>query len=180
MKDRSDDPSYHERTLLPRSYISLPTITMTQQQVVAYNKKKKQTKKTNKNTRRKRRHFTCTILIVLWSAMSTCDDTERSIDAMSLHVTVQKEAGIWSDDSLVGSSKIEYLWSLNKIYFYLLFFLVFFQLSYIRFQGLSFISGWTLIIKAVVLTEQEGRKENIYLTTHSTHFIYGHMASGIW
>ena len=23
MKDRSDDPSYHERTLLPRSYISL-------------------------------------------------------------------------------------------------------------------------------------------------------------
>ena len=26
MKDRSDDPSYHERTLLPRSYISLPSI----------------------------------------------------------------------------------------------------------------------------------------------------------
>ena len=25
MKDRSDDPSLHERTLLPRSYISLPT-----------------------------------------------------------------------------------------------------------------------------------------------------------
>ena len=25
MKDRSDDPSYHERTLLPRSYISLQT-----------------------------------------------------------------------------------------------------------------------------------------------------------
>ena len=24
MKDRSDDPSYHERTLLPQSYISLP------------------------------------------------------------------------------------------------------------------------------------------------------------
>ena len=24
-KDRSDDPSHHERTLLPRSYISLPT-----------------------------------------------------------------------------------------------------------------------------------------------------------
>ena len=27
MKDRSDDPSYHERMLLPRSYISLPQIT---------------------------------------------------------------------------------------------------------------------------------------------------------
>ena len=26
MKDRSDDPSHHERTLLPRSYISLPAI----------------------------------------------------------------------------------------------------------------------------------------------------------
>ena len=26
MKDRSDDPSHHERTLLPRSYISLPTL----------------------------------------------------------------------------------------------------------------------------------------------------------
>ena len=24
MKDRSDDPSHHERTLLPRSYVSLP------------------------------------------------------------------------------------------------------------------------------------------------------------
>ena len=26
MKDRSDNPSHHERTLLPRSYISLPNI----------------------------------------------------------------------------------------------------------------------------------------------------------
>ena len=26
MKDRSDDPSHHERTLLPQSYISLPLI----------------------------------------------------------------------------------------------------------------------------------------------------------
>ena len=26
MKDRSDDPSHHERTLLPRSYISLQII----------------------------------------------------------------------------------------------------------------------------------------------------------
>ena len=26
MKDRSDDPSHHERTLLPRSYISLPSM----------------------------------------------------------------------------------------------------------------------------------------------------------
>ena len=26
----------------------------------------------------------------------------------------------------------------------------------------------------------EGRKETFYLTTHSTHFIYGYMASDIW
>ena len=26
MKDRSDDPSHYERTLLPRSYISLPSV----------------------------------------------------------------------------------------------------------------------------------------------------------
>ena len=28
MKDRPDDPSYHERTPLPRSYISIPHLTM--------------------------------------------------------------------------------------------------------------------------------------------------------
>ena len=27
---------------------------------------------------------------------------------------------------------------------------------------------------------KEGRKEIFYLTTHSTHFIYGYMASDIW
>ena len=30
------------------------------------------------------------------------------------------------------------------------------------------------------LTGIEGRKEMFYLTTHSTHFIYGYMASDIW
>ena len=29
-------------------------------------------------------------------------------------------------------------------------------------------------------TIPEGRKEMFYLTTHSTHFIYGYMASDIW
>ena len=28
--------------------------------------------------------------------------------------------------------------------------------------------------------EKEGRKEMFYLTTHSTHFIYGYMASDLW
>ena len=31
-----------------------------------------------------------------------------------------------------------------------------------------------------VLHAEEGRKEMFYLTTHSTHFIYGYMASDIW
>ena len=30
------------------------------------------------------------------------------------------------------------------------------------------------------LLSAEGRKEMFYLTTHSTHFIYGYMASDIW
>ena len=28
--------------------------------------------------------------------------------------------------------------------------------------------------------EREGKKEMFYLTMHSTHFIYGYMASDIW
>ena len=31
-----------------------------------------------------------------------------------------------------------------------------------------------------LFTRCEGRKEMFYLTTHSTHFIYGYMASDIW
>ena len=32
----------------------------------------------------------------------------------------------------------------------------------------------------VTLKQHEGRKEMFYLTTQSTHFIYGYMASDIW
>ena len=31
-----------------------------------------------------------------------------------------------------------------------------------------------------VTVTHEGMKEMLYLTTHSTHFIYSYMASGIW
>ena len=31
-----------------------------------------------------------------------------------------------------------------------------------------------------ILSWKEGRNEMFYLTTHSTHFIYGYMASDIW
>ena len=31
-----------------------------------------------------------------------------------------------------------------------------------------------------MVTDEGRRKEMLYLTTHSAHFIYGHMASDIW
>ena len=31
-----------------------------------------------------------------------------------------------------------------------------------------------------LISSKEGRKEMVYLMTHSTHFIYGYMVSGIW
>ena len=34
--------------------------------------------------------------------------------------------------------------------------------------------------KAITTQLLEGRKEMFYLTTHSTHFIYGYMLSDIW
>ena len=37
-----------------------------------------------------------------------------------------------------------------------------------------------LILKKIDLIVVNGRKEMFYLTTHSTHFIYGYMASDIW
>ena len=35
-------------------------------------------------------------------------------------------------------------------------------------------------VQAVRLRSVSGRKEMFYLTTHSTHFIYGYMASDVW
>ena len=32
----------------------------------------------------------------------------------------------------------------------------------------------------VWISENVGRKEMLYLTTHSTHFIYGYISSDIW
>ena len=36
------------------------------------------------------------------------------------------------------------------------------------------------VSKTSKIRSEEGRKEMFYLTTHSTHFIYGYMASDIW
>ena len=35
-------------------------------------------------------------------------------------------------------------------------------------------------LRTILIVRNEGRKEMFYLTTHSTHFIYGYMASDIW
>ena len=41
--------------------------------------------------------------------------------------------------------------------------------------------SWVLTLFSIVYcARKEGRKEMFYLTTHSTHFIYGYMASDIW
>ena len=45
-------------------------------------------------------------------------------------------------------------------------------------------AGWCIrslaIIKNRLTTPQHEEREMFYLTTHSTHFIYGYMASDIW
>ena len=41
----------------------------------------------------------------------------------------------------------------------------------------QFFDVWTVIVPVDAVT---GTKEMFYLTTHSTHFIYGYMASDIW
>ena len=38
----------------------------------------------------------------------------------------------------------------------------------------------SFFLPSVFLLTWEGRKEMFYLTTHSTHFIYGYMTSDIW
>ena len=38
----------------------------------------------------------------------------------------------------------------------------------------------TTLASFPLISNREGRKEMFYLTTHSTHFINGYMASDIW
>ena len=42
------------------------------------------------------------------------------------------------------------------------------------------VCGMVHIKEPLLLIRKEGRKDIFYLTTHSTHFIYGYMASDIW
>ena len=52
MKDRSDDPLHHERTLLPRSYISLPKKMKTKKKKMKKIKTKKMKTKKGRRGRR--------------------------------------------------------------------------------------------------------------------------------
>ena len=36
-----------------------------------------------------------------------------------------------------------------------------------------------MVVAVITITTKEGRKEMVYLTTHSTHCIYGYMAANI-
>ena len=47
-------------------------------------------------------------------------------------------------------------------------------------SGHSTTLSYTAWMPRNVFLLQKGRKEMFYLTTHSTHFIYGYMASDIW
>ena len=50
-----------------------------------------------------------------------------------------------------------------------------------KIEGMQYpICGIVFIKDLLLLTGKEGRKEMFYLPTHSTHFIYGYMASDIW
>ena len=49
---------------------------------------------------------------------------------------------------------------------------VFITYKLLRLGGLSLSRAVNVLVV--------GRKEMLYLTTHSTHFIYGYMASDIW
>ena len=50
----------------------------------------------------------------------------------------------------------------------------------LQIKGIQFTNG-NFILKVFLLCEREGKERGMfYLTTHSTHFIYGYMASDIW
>ena len=50
----------------------------------------------------------------------------------------------------------------------------------IRYLGLKGLTYKEIHEDMVVILVEEGMKEMFYLTTHSTHFIYGYVASDIW
>ena len=53
------------------------------------------------------------------------------------------------------------------------------QLGEIFLAG-RFNADWLVGFLQQLQSKKEGRKEMFYLTTHSTHFIYGYIASHIW
>ena len=62
------------------------------------------------------------------------------------------------------------------------FFFFFFNFFIINFCFSVVVFGGCLVFSLVdiFLNEKNITKEMFYLTTHSTHFIYGYMASDIW
>ena len=111
MKDRPDDPSHHEWTLLTRSYISLPPCTKTQ-----------------------------TVLTVAVFK----HEFDVLLRDVSHGVRVAPHQPEWTFLWLHHQAS---LWATNTRY---------------------------------ITSEEEEEEEMLYLTTHTTHFIYGYMASDIW
>ena len=62
----------------------------------------------------------------------------------------------------------------NKIHTYVL------KKSYLIFTVTKCSVNALMKLAAFSTSNKEGRKEMFYLTTHSTHFIYGYIESDIW
>ena len=69
--------------------------------------------------------------------------------------------------------------NLTNIFFFFKFLLQH-QYILIYFLKLNFISQFTFLYMYKITVKQNIRKEMFYLMMHSTHFIYGYMASDIW
>ena len=53
--------------------------------------------------------------------------------------------------------------------------------TYTQVEALTDFHEFALVVMCITDSRTfTGRKEMFYLTTHSTHFIYGYMASDIW
>ena len=169
MKDRSDDPSHHERTLLPRSYTSLPTVRATlttswrtlrqlHRLVVGVDQHERRLPVDRHLVEKQHLRNACRVdgrrhrrgLLLLPHLL-------RLDDAAAVHHGRSLAAGNHLDVGGVGQHLRASLGGRVRL---------------------------DLAVRHLLGTRhrcrKEGRKEMFYLTTHSTHFIYGYMVSDIW
>ena len=138
MKDRSDHPSHHERTLLPRSYISLPTVIEETRcrHSMSYS-------------------FRVAARVILYSPSHRQDSTYYG-----LYYT--------SRGSPAGRTKNHIEGSIRR------------PMSGCSTTKLHPTQVTTAVVPEFKTVEIRKKEKMFYLTTHTTHFIYGYMAMDIW